>query len=189
MIRVYHGPMYSGKTKELVREYGNGAGVLAIRPAIDNRYGANGRMYSKDHGYSAPAVSVDHTNPDAIINSVDKYVGLAKFIIDEVSFFPVEPFLKVVRTIADRDIEVVVGGLAYDAFRNPWGPILTLLNWSDVVEIALTAECDGNGRTCKEPAIWSYAKAKKKTQLEVGAEDLYGASCEDHYLQLHVSSK
>jgi len=188
MIKVYHGPMYSGKTKELVKEYGDGKGVLAFRPAIDNRYGANGRMYSKEKEYSAPAVNIDHTKPLRIIEALDQYVDTFKIIIDEVSFFPTEIFLEVVASLVERNKTVIVGGLAYDANQNPWGPILELLTWKDVQEIALMADCDGNERTCKNPAIWSYAKTPKKERLEVGAEDLYGASCDRHYQTLHVAN-
>lgn len=187
MIRVYHGPMYSGKTKELVREYGNGSGVIAFRPAIDNRYGSNGRMYSKERQYSAPAASIDHTSPAEIMKRVNESTDISKVIIDEASFFfPVAAFLKVIDSLTKKGKTVVIGGLAYDANRTPWGPILELLTWNDVEEIALTAKCDGEDGTCRNPAIWSYAKAPKKIQLEVGAEDLYGASCDDHYLHLHV---
>lgn len=184
-VKVIHGSMYSGKTEMLVKEYGDGVGTVVFRPKIDNRYGEESRIYSKS-GESAPAVEIDHNNPWEIYKVVEQMEGICKVIIDEASFFPTQSFLEVIKKLASEKKGVVVGGLAYDAERKPWGPILELLKWPEVEEFALTARCDGENGGCHIPAIWSYAKAPKKSQLEVGAEKLYGASCDNHYLQLHV---
>lgn len=184
-IVVVHGSMFCGKTRKLVEEFGNGEGVIAFRPEIDNRYGEEARIYSKS-GESAPAVEINHQNPWEIYEAVEQMGGICKVIIDEASFFPIQPFLEVVDKLATKIREVVVGGLAYDAERKPWGPILELLKWPEVTAIALTARCDGESGECQTPAIWSYAKVGKKEQLEKGGAERYGASCEKHYLSLHV---
>lgn len=189
MIRVFHGPMYASKTKKLVAAYGDGVGVVAVRPAIDNRYGGQDRIYSKEKGINAPAVAVDHTHPEEILKLVQAALDVRKVIIDEASFFVADPFLKVVQMLRQNNIEVVVGGLAYDANRHPWGPILELLKWDGVEENVLTARCDGDSGKCQNPAIWSYAKSTKKEVLEVGSENLYGACCDNHYLELHVPNE
>jgi thymidine kinase len=160
-----------------------------VRPAIDSRYGDQDRIYSKEVGISAPAVPVDHTHPDEILRVVARLDAVKKVIVDEASFFSVASFLEVVKQLDQIGMEVVVGGLAYDANRNPWGPVLDLLTWKGVEETALTSLCDGDMGTCTTPAIWTYAKAVKKEVLEVGSNELYGASCDFHYSHLHVPNE
>lgn len=185
-IIVVHGSMFSGKTDELIRKRGNGVGTIAFKPRIDIRYGSEPRLYSKN-GESAPAILIDHQNPWEIYQAVEQMDGICRVIIDEASFFPIQPFLEVIDKLASEKQNVLVGGLAYDAEREPWGPILELLKWPEVTAIALAATCDGEGGECQTPAIWSYAKVGKKEQLEEGGSDKYGASCEEHYLTLHVT--
>jgi len=184
-ISVYYGPMFSEKTLRLTEAYGEGVGAAVFRPKIDNRYGGGPWIHSLA-GAKVPAVEIEHLNPIEIYQAIQQMEGIRRVIIDEASFFPTQPFLEVVEKLASEEREVVVGGLAYDAERQPWGPILELIKKPGVESYALAARCDGDGGKCREFAIWSYAKAKKKTRLEVGGVDKYGASCEKHYLELHV---
>lgn len=182
-LLVIHGPMYSGKTRRLVVEYGDGVGAMAFRPAIDERYGREARMYSKD-GMSSPAIKVSHEKPEMILEALKSRRGIRKVIIDEVSFFPTKSFLEVVEKLLRRDKQVIVAGLAYDAYRREWGAIVTLTKLRGVEVIELTSRCDAP--RCKIPAIWSYRKREVAGRLVVAADSLYGACCSRHYGELHV---
>lgn len=183
---VIHGPMYSGKTRRLVEEYGDGIGVVAFRPAIDERYGQEPRMYSKD-GMSSPAIKVSHEKPEQILKELKYKRGVKKVIIDEVSFFPTTPFLQVISKLLKSNKQVVVAGLAYDAYQKEWGAIVALTKWEGVREVELTARCDAP--SCKRPAIWSYHKREVTGRLVVAADSLYGACCDKHYGVLHVGER
>lgn len=185
-LLVIHGPMYSGKTRRLVEEYGDGLGVVAFRPSIDERYGREARMYSKD-GMSSPAVKVSHEKPEEILEEMAKLREIKKVIIDEASFFPTSPFLEVVSALLKRKKQVVVAGLAYDAYCKEWGAVKELLKWPGIVEVELTSRCDA--QKCKIPAIWSYRKREVAGRLVVAADSLYGACCDKHYAKLHVGER
>ena len=140
-------------------------------------------MYSKD-GMSSPAVKISHEKPEQILTELKYKRGIQKVIIDEASFFPVAPFLEVISELLKRKKQVVVAGLAYDAYRKEWGAIVTLTKWDGVGVVTLTSRCDGQG--CKSPAIWSYRKREVAGRLVVAADSLYGACCDKHYAELHV---
>ena len=178
--------MFSGKTAKLVEEYGDGKGVLAFRPDIDKRYGDEARIYSKIKGINCPAVLISYKDPGVILRIVNESKQeIQRIIVDEVSFFEITVFLKVVEQLTERGVRIVVGGLDYDANRIPWGPTLALTGIPGVEEIVLTSRCDGEEGLCPEEAIWSYRKVANQKRLVVKGEEMYGAACEKHYLELH----
>lgn len=184
LVKVYRGPMFSGKSARLVEEYGDGVGIMAFRPQIDNRYGTGKRIYSKT-GASAVATFVDHRRPLEILRRALLASSLKKIIIDEISFFPTEDFLTLVSSLTELGLEVVLGGLDYDAQQIEWGPALSLVRAKGVTDIVLTARCDGDRGECRTPAVWSYRKVPSGKRLVVEGEAMYGATCDTHYPLLH----
>lgn len=184
LVTVYRGPMFSGKTKRLVLEYGSGEGVVVFRPAIDSRYGDDDRIYSFD-GQSVPAILIDHSSPDQIVKMVDTLPSTTKVIVDEVSFFPTKEFIYAVGDLTDKGIKVVVGGLDYDANQNPWGPVLELVKMPGIKDVKLVSRCEWEVDECIIDAEWSFRKKPVKAILAVGGKGLYGAACTKHHVRLH----
>lgn len=181
LLTLYRGPMYSGKSKRLITHYGEG--TVAFRPDIDSRYGEAARIYSYDR-VSAPAVLVDIARPQMILDALQDKTAKT-VLIDEVSFFPTDPFVEIIDTLTEKGISVVLGGLDYDANRNPWGPMLVLAKTKQVHDVVLTATCEWDAAECRKPAEWSFRKEPRETILVVGSKDLYGAACTDHHSALH----
>ncbi len=175
---LYVGPMFAGKSTELIREAGRyhsiGNKVLIINHKLDTRYGEE--IVGTHSGLSVDAVSLDvlpeeELNYDVIIVDEGQFFkGLVSFCL-----FHVERFGKV----------VIVGALDSDANREKFGEIQDLSRYADTV-FKLKAFC----AICRDrtPAIFSSKKKNEtktdSSQIEVGAAK-YVAVCRKHYIELN----
>ena len=182
---VRHGPMWSDKTTWLIEQCLSSRKVIAFKPNIDNRY--TKKAVLKSHGGSeAKAVLVDMKNPKELLALAKRVKELERVVIDETNFFR-ESLIKVIEQFIKKGVDVYAAGLMLDSDRREFGPTKKLTVLADEV-IEGRARCDyrfANG-ICTNPAKYTYAKKKKESQLVVGAADLYGAACEEHYHILHV---
>lgn len=141
-IEVVCGPMFAGKTEELIRrikrlEYANQK-FLVFKPSIDNRYQAKEEIVS--HNLTKkPSVIVE--NSSDILKHIT--LGLDAVIIDECQFFD-EGIVQVVEKLANMQIRVVCGGLDRDFRGEPFGPMPKLLAIAEFVT-KLTAICVVSG--------------------------------------------
>jgi len=170
-IEVVCGPMFAGKTEELIRrirrlEYAK-QNVLVFKPKIDTRYAINEIV---SHNLSKkPSILIESSSEiEAFIkDDVDAVV------IDEVQFFDHE-IVGILEKLADKGIHIIVGGLDRDFRGEPFGPMPELLARAEFV-IKLTAICVKSGlpatRTQRiingEPAQYS------DPTIMVGAEESY----------------
>ncbi len=140
-IEVVCGPMFAGKTEELIRrikrlEYAK-QNVLVFKPRIDNRYVADEIV---SHNLSKkPSIIIDHSKE--IMNYVNKETDAV--IIDEVQFLD-HDVVEVAEKLADQGIRVIVGGLDRDFRGEPFGPMPELLARAEFVT-KLTAICVKSG--------------------------------------------
>src|SRR5438105_2484245 len=122
-IEVIVGPMYSGKTEELIRRLRRAQiarqRVEIFKPAIDTRYAADHlvshselRIPSRRIG-SAPAI-LEHADLADVLG------------IDEGQFLGPE-LPRVVNALADRGKRVIVAGLDQDYSGTPFEPMPQLL--------------------------------------------------------------
>jgi thymidine kinase len=140
-IEVVCGPMFAGKTEELIRrikrlEYAK-QNVLVFKPRIDNRY-AQGEIVS--HNLSKkPSIIIDKASEilDYIHEDVDAVV------VDEVQFLDFD-IIQIAEDLADLGIRVIVGGLDSDFRGIPFGPMPELLARAEFVT-KLTAICVKSG--------------------------------------------
>jgi thymidine kinase len=141
-IEVVCGPMFAGKTEELIRrikrlEYAK-QHVLVFKPAIDTRYEAIKEIVS--HNLSRnPSIVVESSNEifSYVTESIDAVV------IDEAQFFDAG-IVDVAETLADKGIRVIVGGLDRDFRGEPFGPMPLFLARAEFVT-KLTAICVKSG--------------------------------------------
>lgn len=179
--------MWSDKTTWLIEKCcGKGCKVLAFKPNIDNRY--TGKPVLKSHnGVEVRAVLVNKDRPKELLVLAEKITGLERIVIDETNFFH-RSLVKVIERFIKKGIDVYAAGLLLDSDRKEFGPTKKLTYLADEV-IEGRARCDfryANGY-CTNPAKFTFAKRKKESQLVVGAVDLYGAACVEHYHLLHVT--
>lgn len=178
--------MWSDKTTWLIEKYRQGHKVLAFKPNIDDRY--TGRPVLKSHnGAEVRALLVNKDRPKELLELAEKVAGLERIVIDETNFFH-ESLVRIIERFIKKGIDVYAAGLLLDSDRKEFGPTKKLTRFADEV-IEGRARCDfrfANGY-CTNPAKFTFAKRKKESQLVVGAVDLYGAACAEHYHLLHVT--
>ena len=135
-LEVVCGPMFSGKSEELIRRLRRaeiaGQRALILKPRIDDRYDI-GHVVSHA-GAKMRAVAV--SGPGDVLALADGYDAIG---IDEVQFFPKEIVL-VVDTLVERGFRVVAAGLDQDFRGLPFGAMPELLCRAELVD-KLQAVC------------------------------------------------
>jgi thymidine kinase len=175
-LKVIVGPMYSGKTTELLNIY--------------YKYSYNGFRcclinYSGDTRYHKTMMST-HTNQ--MVSCINCYAlkeifeGSLKvgeydiFLINEGQFFG--DLKKYVTELIDVfDKRVYVCGLDSDFRRNKFGEILELIPICDEV-VKLTAIC----KECKSTAIFTHRLSFEKEQTIIGSGN-YVSLCRECYMK------
>jgi len=140
-IEVVCGPMFAGKTEELIRrikrlEYAK-QNVLVFKPSIDDRY-AKEEIVS--HNLSKkPSIIIEKS--EEVLTHINKEVDAV--VIDEVQFFD-NGIIQIAEDLADQGVRVIVGGLDRDFRGEPFGPMPELLARAEFVT-KLTAICVKSG--------------------------------------------
>jgi dTMP kinase len=176
--------MFSGKTSLLINVCAQNDRVLAFKPAIDTRYTDKAVLVSHNR-IEVDAVLVSVDEPQLILKTLMKpsYSSITHVVIDEINFFT-DQIIKVIQDLIKKGVHVTVAGLLLDSEKKDFGPTRALLARADI-ETRLFSRCDKLG--CTRPAEFSYARKAKDTQVLVGATDLYGAACSEHYDELQVN--
>lgn len=168
-MEVICGPMFSGKTEELIRRLTRAhyarQTVQIFKPKIDDRYDESSVVSHSDQ--SLPGVAVEDLA--ALEASLDPQVEVIG--IDEVQFFE-GPVVEFCQQMADEGRRVVVAGLDQDYRGRPFGPMPRLLCVAEYIT-KLSAICV----QCGNPAHRSYRLAEDPQQVLVGTEDQYEARC------------
>ncbi len=168
-IEVICGPMFSGKTEELIRRVNRARlarqHVQIFKPAIDDRYNARQIVSHSRHSVDSIPVETAGEIP-ALLQE-----GVQVVAIDEVQFFGNE-VVEVCEGLADSGVRVVVAGLDQDYRGAPFDPIPQLLSVAEYVTKQL-AIC----MVCGNPAGRSQRLGDGTGRIEVGASEAYEARC------------
>jgi thymidine kinase len=172
-IEVVCGPMFSGKTEELIRRVKRAQiakqRVQIFKPAIDVRYDKEDVV-----SHSSQAIK-----SEPVENAVDILIRLKDstrvVAIDEIQFFD-ENIVTVVSKLAARGYRVICAGLDLDYRAQPFGPMGTLLALADEV-VKIHSICT----VCGAPATRSQRLTSSKERVLLGETDAYEARCRGHY--------
>jgi len=173
-LEVVCGPMFSGKSEELIRRLRRaeiaGQKALIVKPRIDDRYDI-GHVVSHA-GAKMRAVAV--SRPEEIVGIADGYDAVG---IDEVQFFSRE-IVAVIERLVDRGARVVVAGLDQDFRGLPFGSLPELLCRAELVD-KLQAVCHrcGGPATMTQRLVDGRPAAADGETIVVGALDSYEARC------------
>lgn len=178
-LLVYCGPMFSGKSDELIREMRKaphaGYKVVAFKPSIDNRRGES--TINSEDGAKFPAISVESS--EKILEIVGADIDIVG--IDETQFFD-EGIVDVALTLVARGKKVMVAGLDKDFRGEPFGPMQKLKQEAEDV-ISLHAYC----AECGKPASFTQRIVDGRPAnyddpiVLVGASEAYEARCRVHH--------
>lgn len=171
-IRVICGPMFSGKTKTLIRVINDyrlaNKSVLVFKPKVDTRYSQN-ELISHDKD-SIPAVEI--SAPKEIIDYV---LSVDVIAIDEIQFFD-ESVIKVIELIAEKSKTCIVSGLDLDYKARPFGSMPSILAIADEI-IKLNSICT----FCSGHARFSHRISTESEVVVLGEKDKYVPLCRDCY--------
>lgn len=167
-IEVICGPMFSGKTEELIRrlvraQYAKQR-VAIFKPKTDNRY-------SDDY-----IVSHNKRKIKSIILGSSKEIYEYKneadvFGIDEAQFFD-DQLIDIANKLAESNKRVVIAGLDKDYRAKSFGPIHQLMIDAEYVT-KVNAIC----MACGDPASFTQRISEERDLVVVGETDKYEARC------------
>lgn len=177
MVQVIYGPMFSGKTTELLRRvriYRIRGAVCLLLKTKDSRYENDiHNVMTHDQFNYLEAVSCDS------LYEREGLVGEADIVaIDEGQFFP--DIVEFCEELANRGKIVIVACLDSDYRREPFGNICSLVAKSEQVT-KLGSIC----RYCKTDAYFT-ARISAETELRViGGLDKYVPVCRRCYKKVN----
>ena len=173
-LEVVCGPMFSGKSEELIRRLRRaeiaGQRALIVKPRIDDRYDI-GHVVSHA-GAKMRAVAVSRS--EEIVGLADGYDAVG---IDEVQFFAPE-IVGVIERLVERGSRVVAAGLDQDFRGLPFGTLPELLCRAELVDKlqAVCHRCGGPATMTQRLVDGRPASADGET-IVVGALEQYEARC------------
>lgn len=167
-IEIVCGPMFSGKTEELIRRLRRARiarqSVEIFKPALDDRY-SHQEVVSHDDT-SIKSVPVDTAEQILLLSANAQVVG-----IDEAQFFGPE-LVTICQMLANHGKRVVVAGLDLDYRGQPFEPVPQLLAVAEYVT-KLHAVC----MVCGGPAIHSQRLVRSGKRFLVGSKAAYEPRC------------
>ena len=177
-IEVICGPMFSGKTEELIRRLVRAQiakqKVAIFKPSTDNRFEEN---YIVSHN-QRKIKSIQVKDTKIILDYLNK---ADVFGIDEAQFFD-SSIIKICRQLANSGKRVVIAGLEKDYLANSFGSMSELLIDAEYIT-KVNAIC----MKCGDPANFSHRISTEKKQVVVGEIDKYEALCRRCYLKTGVN--
>lgn len=175
-IEVITGPMFSGKSEELIRRLKRARiarqRVACYKPDIDLRYHRTAIASHSSQTHDATTVATVEELKSALfpqLNEID-VIG-----IDEAQFFDTR-LIPLSVELVHLGKRVVMAGLDTTFNAEPFGPIPALMAIADEVT-KLSAVC----MVCGQPAIHTQRLGQSQELVVVGAAGVYEARCRAHF--------
>ena len=168
-IEVICGPMFSGKSEELIRRLRRAViarrRVQVFKPAIDVRYSPNEIVSHADTRMNSEVVGeasqiLERTDPRTQVVGIDEANFLGPALID------------VAERLADGGKQVIIAGLDTDYMGRPFAPLPELLCRAESITKTL-AVC----MRCGNPAKHTQRLYESDDLILVGAAGMYEARC------------
>lgn len=168
-IEVVCGPMFSGKSEELIRRVTRSAlariPVQTFKPGLDTRFSV-----SEVRSHSSLKVAAQPVDSSAaLLRAVRKETVVVG--VDEGQFFD-EGLVEVCESLAIAGKQVIVAGLDLDYLGRPFDPIPLLAARSEYVTKML-AVC----HRCGGPGAFTQRISGGDELVVLGATDAYEARC------------
>jgi thymidine kinase len=186
-IEVITGPMFSGKSEELIRRLKRARiakrHVLCFKPDLDVRYHRTAIASHGSQMLDAHTVANVESLKAILFPLID---GIEVIGIDEAQFF--EPALiPLVLELMHLGKRIILAGLDTTFAGEPFPPVPDLLAVADEV-VKLSAVC----MQCGAPAVHTQRLGSSQSLVLVGAEGMYEARCRAcfrPYLDEHASEQ
>jgi len=168
-IEVICGPMFSGKSEELIRRLRRAMiarkRVEVFKPAIDNRYSedeivSHGDLRMKSQVVGGAGEIIDRIDWRSEVIGVDEANFMGPLLVD------------VAQKLADSGKQVIIAGLDTDYMGRPFAPVPDLLAHAESIAKTL-AICV----RCGNPAKHTQRLRGSEDLIVVGASEMYEARC------------
>jgi thymidine kinase len=176
VLEVITGPMFSGKSEELIRRLKRARiarqRVVCFKPDIDLRYHRTAiASHSQQTHEATPIGSVEHLRGTLFPQLAElDVVG-----IDEVQFLSAA-VVPLVDELVHMGKRVLLAGLDMTYAAEPFGPVPCLMAMADRVT-KLSAVC----MVCGQSAIHTQRLGQSQELVLVGATGMYEARCRAHF--------
>ena len=168
-IEVICGPMFSGKSEELIRRLRRAMiarkRVQVFKPAIDTRYSNDEIVSHADVRMKSEVVG----NVQEVLTRLDWRTEVVGF--DEANFLGPD-LVDLSNQLADSGKQVLIAGLDTDFMGRPFPPIPELLALAESITKTL-AIC----MRCGNPAQHTQRLVESEDLIVVGAAGMYEARC------------
>lgn len=187
MFKLIIGPMFSGKTSELISEYTKFTKtkkkVICFKPVVDTRYCDHDHRKSKLNGKSVLTSSINsHDNKHIAAYIIDELEEdmmswiietYDVFIFDEIQF--IENSKAIITSILKKRKIAIATSLNGDFQLNPFPVTSSLIPL--ISKISLKKSLCYN---CYSKASYTIRKNKKlKNKIVIGSDNIYSPSCFD----------
>jgi len=175
-LEVIAGPMFSGKSEELIRRVKRvliaGQQVRVFKPRLDDRYDASDVV-----SHDGERVRAEPVADSAELRQRLEGTSVQVVAVDEAQFFD-QGLPDLLEELAERGVRVIVAGLDQDFRGEPFGIMPTLLARAEFVE-KLSAVCVRCGRAATRTQRLIDGKPARYDEpvILVGAAEAYEPRC------------
>ena len=189
-LEVIAGPMFSGKSEELIRRVTRAViarqTVAVFKPAIDDRYHVShvashaGRTTEAHAVRSAAEIRPLLRGETPLLGGESERPEVVGF--DEVQFFGPD-LVPLALELAAQGVRVILAGLDLDFRGEPFGPMPELLARAESVEkLSAVCVCCGAPATRTQRLIGGVPARAGDPVVLVGASESYEARCRVHHV-------
>ncbi|MGE9276311.1 MAG: thymidine kinase [Candidatus Phytoplasma pruni] len=178
-IEVICGPMFSGKTTELIKNIETLNSLkkkfLVFKPSIDKRYSLKSELVTHDLK-TVPSLLVNKSSD--ILDIIKENEKIEYLIIDEIQFFD-KDIEKILNNLSYKGMKIIIAGLELDYRGEPFGSMPYLLSISDKVT-KLQSFCFICGKEAtRTQRIFSNKKANDEEQpvILIGGNNYHKSCC------------
>lgn len=175
MIKVFLGPMKSGKSANLIYVYEqckHGKDVIAIKPKLDTR----DKNIKSRNGKSINAITL--SNFKEIYELMKENFSINNkitYIIDEVQFFDSYGMLEFVKFAKTHQIHVYIAGLNLTSEMTPFKTTMEICMYADEIQF-IKGVCD----CCNEKSELTKCIVEKNDEVLIG-DEIYISTCYNCY--------
>lgn len=185
-LKLIIGPMFSGKTTELINLYNeykqkNDSCVVINHIYDKNRFNDENQELMYSHNKNLFPIKCLYT--EKLLECDELKLNSANVIlINESQFF--EDLIEFVNKWLINGKKIYVSGLSADSNMKKFGKILDLISLADDV-VMLKGTC----YNCKSDAAHTLRLLKSDEQILIGTENVYMPVCRTCYLNYNVSTR
>ena len=178
-IEVITGPMFSGKSEELIRRLKRARiarqRVACFKPDIDLRYHRTAIASHSSQTHEAAVVTPTSESLKTELFANNRIHEIDVVGLDEAQFFD-RGITNLALELVHLGKRVILAGLDTTFANEPFGPVPDLMALADEVT-KLSAVC----MVCGAPAIHTQRLGQSQELVVVGAAGLYEARCRTHF--------